>query len=226
MFKEDTYIEVYTEFDNSFYLPTMVKNGIGYVAEKVNDNGEVNPVFIPWSDVKYINRISSVFKTGKLKFGDEFREEVYKQLKIDIKKESKYYSREKIEYMIINSNDEYIEEILNIKDLGILQTFVAILTALENTNEYNISNKVATYIRARHDELVEGIKKSEFTVVPSRDEEKKAELEEILEESNEELEEKSNEEVEKKSNEEVEKTKVSTGTRKTSKAKSTTKTKK
>lgn len=168
MFKEDTYIEVYTEFDNNFYLPTMVKNGIGYKVMAVGYDGETNPTYIPWSDIKYINRVSSVFKTAKVRFGEEFEEEVYKELKINVNKENKYYTRAVIEDMIINSTDEYIKEIINIKDLGTIQSFVSILTALENTNEYNISNKMAIYIRARYDELVDGVKESELTVVPSK----------------------------------------------------------
>lgn len=166
MFKDNDILEVYTKKDNNIYLPTVTKNGTGYVVE-ASKGGEGIPCYVSWADIKYINRISSVFKTGSLRFAEEFEEEAFKELRININK-AQYFTREKIEDMILNTTDDILKEILEIKDIMIIDEFVAILTMLENTNEYDISNKAATYIRARQEELVKGVKATELTVTPTK----------------------------------------------------------
>jgi len=168
MFKDNDLIEVYTEFDNDIYLPTVERNGMGYIVEKpVDDEEGVIPCYVTWADIKYINKISSVFKTGKVRFGKDVEEQILKELRIDSRRFKNFYTREKIEEMILNPTDEIIKEILDIKDINIINQFAAILTMLENTNEYDISSKVAIYIRARQEELQEGVKETQLTVTPT-----------------------------------------------------------
>lgn len=154
MIKMDELVEVYNDYDNNIYLPTVDKvGGIGYELRPKYD-GEPNPVQVYWKDVVNIHRISSVFKNGMVRFYNEDIEvEAYKQLRISQVKGINLYTREKIEEMIVNCNDDVLQEIIDIKDLKIINLFYNILVGLQNSNVYDISSRVDIYIRARKEEL-------------------------------------------------------------------------
>lgn len=161
MIKDTDIIEVYTEYEHNIFLPTQNPNGFGYTINGVI-NGEYVTTPIPFNDVKYINRISAVFRLGRLRVENENEEEILTALGIN--KNNGYYTKSKIEEMILEPNDEIVEEIIKIKDINIIDQFAAILTMLENTNEYDISAKVGTYIRARKEELNLGVTVTELKV--------------------------------------------------------------
>ena len=94
-------------------------------------------------------------------------EEVFKSLNIRLDREKETYSREQIEDMIINPTDGTIKEILSIKDKGTIDRFLSQLVYLKNTNKYFIPSKIEAYIRARKEELEEGIKESDLEGQPT-----------------------------------------------------------
>ncbi|MGL4450754.1 MAG: hypothetical protein ACRCTZ_06145, partial [Sarcina sp.] len=87
---------------------------------------------------------------------------------INVSKGTEYYTRDKIESMILNCNDEVLQEIIDIKDVKIIDLFNSILVGLENSNAYDISSRVALYIRARKEELDNKSPKTELEVTPSK----------------------------------------------------------
>lgn len=165
MIKDTDMLEIYTEYEHNIYLPTQSPNGFGYTITGAM-NGQYVTTQVPFSDVKYINRLSGVFKTGRVRIESENEEEILKMLKID--KNKGFYPKSRIEEMILEPTDEILEEIIAIKDMSVIEQFVAELVGLENTNEYDISSKVGTYIRARKEELDEGATVSELKVKKSR----------------------------------------------------------
>jgi hypothetical protein len=52
-------------------------------------------------------------------------------------------------------------------DLKTIETFLSQVVALKNTNKYLIAEKVELYIRARKQELEEGLTHSELEVTPT-----------------------------------------------------------
>lgn len=161
MFKDNDMIPVYSEYEHTTFMPTQTRNGMDYIVE-----GSYVPTMVTWADVKYINRISTVFKTGRLRFGEEFEQEVLKQLRID--SESNFYPKWKIEEMLLNPTDEVFEEIIKLRDLNIVNDFLSLLIYFQNSNEYNLSEKLGLYIRARKEELEKGVSKSELTYTPNK----------------------------------------------------------
>lgn len=166
MFKDTDMINIYNDYDYNLYMPTANSMEGDYILKPKID-GE--PYFIPvyWRDVVHVNRISKVFKNKNVRFDSEIEEEAYKQLRIDFSREKDVYSRQEIENMIVNPTDEVLEKIVAIRDLKTIETFLSQLVSLKNTNKYFIAEKVELYIRARKQELEEGIIHSELEVTPT-----------------------------------------------------------
>ncbi len=185
MFKDTDMINIYNDYDYNLYMPTANSMEGDYILKPKID-GE--PYFIPvyWRDVVHVNRISKVFKNKNVRFDSEIEEEAYKQLRIDFSREKDVYSRQEIENMIVNPTDEVLEKIVAIRDLKTIETFLSQLVSLKNTNKYFIAEKVELYIRARKQELEEGIIHSELEVTPTE----KIDLAVVEEEKEENVEEK------------------------------------
>ena len=109
----------------------------------------------------------NIFTKRKLRFEPEMEEEVFKALNINLAREKGSFTREDIEYMILNPNDEVINTILSITDKAVIDKFLSQLIYLKNTNKYFIADKVENYIRARKEELEQGLRKSELEGQPT-----------------------------------------------------------
>lgn len=166
MINNNDLIELYNDYDNVICLPTTNRDGIGYILEpKINN--EPNPVPVAWVDIKNVNMKSSVIKNGMVRFLDkEIEDEAYRLLRINVSNGSDCYTRDRIESMILNPNDSVLQEIIEIRDLKVIDLMNSILVGLENSNAYDISNRVALYIRARKEELENKQVKSELEVTP------------------------------------------------------------
>ena len=134
-----------------------------YVLDGITDDGFKSYVPVSYATLVKLNRGDSI-KKQVIRIEESMEEEVLKSLRIDLDKERYSYSEEDMEYMILNSNDEIIREIVHIKDKRIVERFLSVLVGLKSTNQYDISNKLEQYIRGRLEELDEGTLETQFEV--------------------------------------------------------------
>jgi hypothetical protein len=66
--------------------------------------------------------------------------------------------------MILYPTDSVLKRITEIDKLTTIDAFLSLLVYLKNTNKYLIAEKVELYIRARKEEIEQGIRKSELEV--------------------------------------------------------------
>lgn len=168
MIKNDELINVYNDYDSNIYAPSVDPKGIDLTFPKKDEYNEPYVISVPFAEIKNIHRLDrNIFPRKILRFEDDMEEEVFKSLNIRLDREKETYSREQIEDMIINPTDGTIKEILSIKDKGTIDRFLSQLVYLKNTNKYFIPSKIEAYIRARKEELEEGIKESDLEGQPT-----------------------------------------------------------
>lgn len=157
-------IEVLNFYDYPKYLPSQ--DSIGY---KINGktNNEAGFEFVSFNDIRAINQKSEAFRNGTLEFSEDMKDEVYKELRININ-DKNYFTRSMIEDIILDPNDEKIIKIVNITSKDTIDNFRRILVKLTNDNEYDISNRIREYIDAREIELKQGITKSTLPIPKSK----------------------------------------------------------
>lgn len=169
MFKDTDTINIYNDYDYKIYMGSANPIERDYILIPKVD-GEPSYIPVLWRDIVRVNRISSLIKEKAIRFDSDIEEEVWKQLRIDFNREKESYSRQEIENMIINPTDDTIHKILSISKISVIEAFLSQLVALKNSNKYFIAEKVELYIRARKEEILEGIKKSELEVTPTENE--------------------------------------------------------
>lgn len=162
-FKNDDYINVYMGGSHKISFAGALPNEGEYVLDRITDDGFKSYVPVSYATLVKLNRGDSI-KKQVIRIEESMEEEVLKSLRIDLDKERYSYSEEDMEYMILNSNDEIIREIVHIKDKRIIERFLSVLVGLKSTNQYDISNKLEQYIRGRLEELDEGILETQFEV--------------------------------------------------------------
>lgn len=160
---DNDFVNVYSDYDYTIYMPSSNKSDGGYKLEGKTD-GEPYYVEVLWKDVVKANQKSTMFKYQKIRFAEDIEEQAYKQLRIDINRDKNSYSRDDIERIIKSPTDTDLKNILLIDDKSVINEFLSQLVYLKNSNQYNISDKLELYIRARKEELDEGIRKSELEV--------------------------------------------------------------
>lgn len=168
-FKNDDYINVYMGGTHSISFQGALPNEGEYVLEGVTDDGFKNYTPVSYATLVKLNRGDSI-KKQVIRIEESIEEEVLKSLRIDLEKERYSYSEEDMEYMILNSNDEIIREIVKIKDRRVIERFLSVLIGLKSTNQYDISNKLEQYIRGRLEEIDEGKLETEFEVTKTLNE--------------------------------------------------------
>ena len=162
-FKNDDYINVYMGGSHKISFAGALPNEGEYVLDGITDDGFKSYVPVSYATLVKLNRGDSI-KKQVIRIEESMEEEVLKSLRIDLDKERYSYSEEDMEYMILNSNDEIIREIVHIKDKRIVERFLSVLVGLKSTNQYDISNKLEQYIRGRLEELDEGTLETQFEV--------------------------------------------------------------
>ena len=166
MFKDTDSINIYNDYDYKIYMGSANALEGDYVLMPKVD-GEPYYISVLWRDIAKANQISALIKERAIRFESSIEDEAYKQLRIDFKREKDSYTRQDIEDMILNPSDDVIKKIVSIGKLSVIEAFLSQLIALKNSNKYFIAEKVELYIRARKEELSEGIRKSELEVTPT-----------------------------------------------------------
>lgn len=159
--KDTDFVQVYSDYDYKIHIESSNKLDGGYILHAKKDD-EPYYVDVLWKDIVRHNQKSTQIKHRQIRFKDDVEELALKQLRIDINRDKNCYTRDEIEWMILNPNKRIIDEILAIDDMHVIDTFLSQLTFLKNTNRYCVSEKMELYIRARKEELAEGLRKTEL----------------------------------------------------------------
>jgi len=163
MIKEIDYVDVYHDYDYKTFIASENPLDAGYELPPKID-GEPYYVSVLWKDIMKANMKSENFKNQAIRFSPNIEDQAYKQLRIDVNKDKNSYSRDEIERMILQPNDTILTKITQIDKMSTIDSFLSLLVYLKNTNKYLIAEKVELYIRARKEEIAEGIRKSELEV--------------------------------------------------------------
>lgn len=192
---DQTIINVYNYADNPVSLPTHV-NPDGYWFEPAIEG---NPSMFPitFAEIRVANSQSQIFREGKLRFDKEVEEEVYKALKINNWKD--ILTEKEIKDTILNPTKEKLERLVNITSLTVFDRVRGVLVSLQNSGEYDISERAAQVINYRYQELYRNKRKSEIIIHKTKqemlDEAKDEIIAKELEKAKKELEEKIRKEI-------------------------------
>ena len=147
----NTIVNVCNYMPNKIIAPT---NAETYVFEPCLTD---NPVILPMSlgAIKEIHSKSRIFVDGWLPFEDDVKADVYKYLKV--RDYENILNQMEIMNCIINGSKDDIEKLINIKSKGYIERVYGVYTALNQSNMYDISMRVAKAIEYRHSELQKGI---------------------------------------------------------------------
>lgn len=169
MFRNEDMLNVYNDYDSKIYAPSVDQRGVDLVFPPKDEYGEPFYILIPFTEIRNLHRLNkNIFAKKTLRFEtEEIEAEVFKQLNINLARDKESFTREEIEDMIINPTNYTIETILSITNKSVIDTFLSQLIYLKNTNKYFIADKIENYIRARKEELEQGIRKSELEGQPT-----------------------------------------------------------
>lgn len=213
-YNNETLIDVYTPYHSDVYLPSNVLGEKDFIVKVSEDLKDPNYTPVPYRVISSVNKNTELFKNRVLRFRPEEEEELWKDLRIDNSRIRDVYTKEAIDKIILTPTDEELKNVLKIKSLSMINCFFSELVWLRNSGNYWVNEKAELYIRARRDEIRQGIAHTELPFIEDADEEDINELLGI--EPEEEVEE---EEIVE---EVVEEVKPKTTTKKTTTAKKTT----
>lgn len=213
-YNNETLIDVYTPYHSDVYLPSNVLGEKDFIVKVSEDLKDPNYTPVPYRVISSVNKNTELFKNRVLRFRPEEEEELWKDLRIDNSRIRDVYTKEAIDRIILTPTDEELKNVLKIKSLSMINCFFSELVWLRNSGSYWVNEKAELYIRARRDEIRQGIAHTELPFIEDADEEDINELLGI--EPEEEVEE---EEIVE---EVVEEVKPKTTTKKTTTAKKTT----
>lgn len=127
-----------------------------------SENGVPTFEYMSMNDIEYLNSISPVFRTGRLEFEENVREEVYEKLAIPDWRTRCIFERD-IQGMILHPTPEIMRRIVDVADVQTIERFRGHMTVLVN-NGYDVSVKVQDVINERYREINQGIRKSRMAI--------------------------------------------------------------
>ena len=187
-YNNETLIDVYTPYHSDVYLPSNVLGEKDFIVKVSEDLKDPNYTPVPYRVISSVNKNTELFKNRVLRFRPEEEEELWKDLRIDNSRIRDVYTKEAIDKIILTPTDEELKNVLKIKSLGMINCFFSELVWLRNSGNYWVNEKAELYIRARRDEIRQGIAHTELPFIEDADEEDINELlgiepkEEIVEE--------------------------------------------
>ena len=213
-YNNETLIDVYTPYHSDVYLPSNVLGEKDFIVKVSEDLKDPNYTPVPYRVISSVNKNTELFKNRVLRFRPEEEEELWKDLRIDNSRIRDVYTKEAIDKIILTPTDEELKNVLKIKSLSMINCFFSELVWLRNSGNYWVNEKAELYIRARRDEIRQGIAHTELPFIEDADEE---DINELLG-----IEPKEEVEEEEIVEEVVEEVKPKTATKKTTTTKKTT----
>lgn len=161
MITNNTVINVCSYMPSTIIASTSVQD---YIFEPCMTD---NPIILPMTaiEVKEIHSKSGVFANGYLTFEDEIKADMYDFLKIQ--DWENILNQVEIMNCILSGRKNDIAKLINIKAKGYFDRVYGVYTALKQSNNYDISMRVAKAIEHRYKELQQGIIKTQIELVDS-----------------------------------------------------------
>ena len=164
-FNRDDMIDVLNY--NKNVVCVKATNGYSYMFPSADENDTPSILPMPYRDIEFINQSTKAFKDGHLRFNDEEEAELYEALRIQ--NWDKIYTRKKIVDIILNPTIEDLNNIINIKSLGVIGRFRGELCRLVNEGNEDISVRLQQVINTRYSELVANKTQSAIQIKGSDD---------------------------------------------------------
>lgn len=156
-------IEIFNYYDNPMYIK-LNSNDYGDKIEGAYGEDDPASIFIAYQDLKGLLK-SEVFTTGALEIDEQWRDQVFKENRIDISRSTDYYTYNQIKEMILNPKEDTINKIVAIRSKIAIENFKKILLKFKNQSQYDISSRIEEYIETRLMELDLGILKSKLPII-------------------------------------------------------------
>ena len=163
---DQTIINIYNYADNPVSLPTHIKPD-GYWFEPAID-GVPSMIPISFAEVRVANSQSQIFREGKLRFDKTLEQYVYEALKI--RDWESILTLKEIEDTILNPTQEKLEKVINITSISSFDRVRGALVSLQNTGQYDISQRVIDAINYRYQELYRNKRKTEIVIHKTKQE--------------------------------------------------------
>ena len=170
-YNNETLIDVYTPYHSDVYLPSNVLGEKDFIVKVSEDLKDPNYTPVPYRVISSVNKNTELFKNRVLRFRPEEEEELWKDLRIDNSRIRDVYTKEAIDKIILTPTDEELKNVLKIKSLSMINCFFSELVWLRNSGNYWVNEKAELYIRARRDEIRQGIAHTELPFIEDADEE-------------------------------------------------------
>lgn len=167
MITPQTIITVYNENKGKIYCESL-SNRFGYVFDAMQDNIPFE-IPMPFSDIKYINSRSAVFRDGLLRIEPDLEDEVFKFMGVAHRSEN-FIEIDEIKDIILSPTTEKLERILKVTSVVTMDKVRNILVELNNSDEYFIAEAVYRVVNVRYNELCAGKRKSDIIMKPKKNE--------------------------------------------------------
>lgn len=173
---DQTIVNVYNYADNPVSLPTHIKPDGYWFESAIDDTPSMIP--ISFSEIRVANSQSQVFREGKLRFDKAIEASIYEALKI--KDWENILTLKEIEDTILNPTQEKLEKIINITSISAFDRVRGVLVRLQNSGQYDISQRVIDAINYRYQELYRNKRKTEIVIHKTKQEMMKEVKDEII----------------------------------------------
>jgi len=143
---------IVNNFYNFISLPTEdIKKPLYIDAGNLNS---LEPRFkkLTLDEIRYINLMSDVFKTGRLEFLRDDEEELFEELGIE-KEEGTFFYAEDVLDTVKHPTKEKLEKVVKINSLNTIDLFRGIVISFRNLGNEDVSNRVLTVVNKRRDEV-------------------------------------------------------------------------
>lgn len=165
---DQSIVNVYNYSDSPVSLATTIKPDGYWFEPAIN---EESPSIIPMSflELRVANGQSEIFRDGGLKFDKEQEKEIYEKLLI--RNWEEILTLKEIEDTILNPSKKKLEKIVKITNLSAFDKIRGALVRLQNTAQYDISQRVVDTINYRYQELYTNKRRTEIVIKKTKQEE-------------------------------------------------------
>ena len=155
--KDNDTLMIYNDFSYKVYLPE-IRRGDFDVVLPARQGNDIEEVEVTWEQVKFwVKRLSPE--------NDMAEEDILKELRItNLEK-----TRKEIWEHILDKGEDFINFVVNCRDINKLRKYYGELVYLTNTNSYPIPEKNRLYLKGRIEELETGVVNSDLRPSPMED---------------------------------------------------------
>ena len=166
--KDNDTLLIYNDFSYKVYLPE-IRRGDFDVVLPARQGNDVEEVEVTWEQVKFwAKRLARLFRERVIRFSPEndmAEEDILKELRItNLEK-----TRKEIWEHILDKGEDFINFVVECRDINKLRKYYGELVYLTNTNSYPVPEKNRLYLKGRIEELETGVVNSDLRPSPMED---------------------------------------------------------